>query len=69
MPSGYTEKEGRYHVGRDRAVIILPEQLLSATKCRVDSERIKAGVVLAAHGESFRLIAAERPNSSQTIYI
>ena len=41
-------------------VCILPEQLLSATRCRVGCHRIKAGVV--ALGESLRLIVAERPH-------
>ena len=40
-------------------VFILPEQLLSATRCRVDCDRINAGVV--ALGGSLPLIAAERP--------
>ena len=36
-----------------------PEYPLSATRCRLDYQRINAGVV--ALGESFPLIAAERP--------
>ena len=38
--------------------------LLSATRCRVDRSRGSAGV--AALGESLRLIAADRPQYSQT---
>ena len=41
-------------------VFTLPEQPLFATMCRVDCDRINAGVVDL--GESLRLIAAERPH-------
>ena len=72
--SGKTEHPARLslcarHADNDNqfyfVVFILPGQLLSATRCRVDYHRINAGVV--APGESLRLIAAERPHSSQTI--
>ena len=44
---------------REIKCVILPEQLISATRCRVDYHRINAGVV--SLGESLRLIAAEGP--------
>ena len=42
-----------------------PQQLVSATRCRVDWYGIKAGVV--ALSERLRLIVVERPQKSQTI--
>ena len=47
--------------------VILPWHLLSWTRCRVYCQLINAEEV--ALGESLRLVAAERPHSSQTIDI
>lgn len=55
---------------RTTVVFVSPRQLLSATRCRVDRHRITAGVVfIVALGESLRMMAAERPPSSQTTMV
>lgn len=61
--------ENGTQTARTTVVFVSPGQLLSATGCRVDRHRITAGVVfIVALGESLRMMAAESPPSSQTIY-